>query len=253
MSVLGLLQALADAVPVGERAGRGDAIMALPNMDVQAERHREAEELVELRRGAEAQLIYEALLARDANDARAAFQVGRILLERGDLDGIKHLRHAMEIEWSLGVPACALIESTLRAMRRHEVADLWAQRHQQQLELQKRVMAERSQLTVTDDLVPTELPPEVQEAILARCREAGWVAEVWIVRKNLTDAPVSADFVAVVPRMLAFAGHGRLQKLADAIANAIGLEISVCRIYDDRSILRRLDGLGARRRLPMKR
>jgi hypothetical protein len=63
-------------------------------MDVQAERHPHAEELVELGRGAEAQLIYEELLARDVNDARAAFQLGRILLERGDLDGIKHLRHA---------------------------------------------------------------------------------------------------------------------------------------------------------------
>jgi hypothetical protein len=155
----------------------------------------------------------------------------------------------MEVEWSLGVPACALVESTLRAMRRHEAADLWAQRHQQQLELQKRVMAERTQLAITDDLVPTQLPPEVQAAILARCREAGWVAEVWIVRKNLTAAPMSADFVAVLPRMLALATHGRLQKLTDVV----GQGISVGCLYEDRTIIRRLDGLSARRRLPMKR
>lgn len=214
-------------------------------MNEEAERHREAEALVELGRDAEAQSVYEALLARDADDARAAFQMGRILLERGDLEGIKHLRHAMEVEWLLGVPACALIESTLRAMRRNEVADLWAQRHQQQLELRERAMAECLQLDVRDDLEPTELPAEVQEAILARCREAGWVAEVWIVRKNLTVTPASVDIVAVLPRMLAFAGAGRLQKLADAI----GLEITVIRLYDDRSLMRRLDGVGARRRL----
>jgi hypothetical protein len=71
------------------------------------------------------------------------------------------------------------------------------------------------------------------------------VAEVWIVRKNLTVAPVSADVVAVLPRMLAFASHDRLQKLADAI----GLGITVCRLYDDRSLMRRLDGVGGRRRL----
>lgn len=112
-------------------------------------------------------------------------------------------------------------------------------------ELLERAKAECLQLDIRDDLVPTELPAEVQEAILARCREAGWVAEVWIVRKNLTVAQESADVVAVLPRMLAFASRDRLQKLADAI----GLGITVFCLYDDRSLMRRLDGFGGRRRL----
>ena len=71
-------------------------------MDEQTERHREAEALVAAGRDADAQILYEALLAGDAGDARAAFQLGRILLERGDLEGIKHLRHAMTLStWGL--------------------------------------------------------------------------------------------------------------------------------------------------------
>lgn len=149
------------------------------------------------------------------------------------------------IDWSYGVDACALVEPALRAMRRDEAADGWAQRHREQLDLGQRVMAERTQLHARDDLVPTGLPPEVQEAIVARCREAGWVAALWIARKNLVTVPASSDFVAVKPKLFAFASQNRLVRLADAIGGGI----AVARLYEERDLMRRLDSLGARRRL----
>lgn len=64
--------------------------------------HENAEALVELGRDSEALPIYETLLGRDAKDARAAFHVGRILVERGDLAGVAHLSSAMQLDWRLG-------------------------------------------------------------------------------------------------------------------------------------------------------
>jgi hypothetical protein len=100
-------------------------------------------------------------------------------------------------------------------------------------------------LDVRDDLQRTRLPQDVQEVIVARCREAKWVAKVWILRKNLTTVTESTDLVAVSPKLLAFASQARLNKLAEVIAQ----DVVVCRLYEEGLLMRRLDALGAQRPL----
>ncbi|HEY0160612.1 MAG TPA: M48 family metalloprotease [Thermoanaerobaculia bacterium] len=200
--------------------------------------HKRAESLSELGRDEEAYPIYEELAARNPNDARAAFQLGRILVQRGDLKGLTHLGRAMEHDWRSVVPACELAYTALRQQGREKDADAWGERYRQQVEVLERAQAESGTLTVHDDLVLSDLPPDVQQFILDRCREAGWVGKVWIARKQLRAIPHGVNFVAVAARMFSYAGNRKFQKLVQSLAVEQDLMVF---LIESGAMMRRLD------------
>jgi Zn-dependent protease with chaperone function len=208
--------------------------------------HQKAAALVDLGRDAEALPMYETLLSRNADDARAAFHVGRILVQRGDLAGVRHLSQAMERDWTLAVSSCELAYAALREKGLERDAHAWSERYAQQMELLERARQESGTLNLGDQLVPTELSEEVQTRIVDACRAAKWVNTVWIARKKLTTLPTGVDFVAVAAKSFRFSGGDRLQKLADAISTE---EPVMVFIIDNGKLMARLNALDARRRL----
>lgn len=208
--------------------------------------HDRAEALVELGRDEEALPIYEELLARDANDARAAFHIGRILVQRGDLAGIEHLSHAMQHDWRLGGVACELAYAALREKGLEKDAHAWAERYGLQMEILDAAQRESATLTEQDDFVETELSPELQTAIVNICRDARWVKKVWIGRKSLRAVPASVDFVVVRAKRFRVSGQKQLQKLADAMPPEAAVMVFVT---ESGSMMRRLDRARMRRKL----
>lgn len=223
-----------------------EAATADPNAPADDETlHKRAESLAELGRDEEALPIYEDLTARNPKDARAAFHLGRILVQRGDLTGLAQLRRAMEQDWRSVVPACELAYTALRQQGREKEADVWGERYRQQLEVLNQAQAESATLNTGDDLVPTELPAEAQQIIIDRCRDAGWVGKVWIARKRLIAVPVGVDFVAVRAHMFRPVGQKKIRKLVDSLT--IDHELMVF-VTESGAMMRRLDRVpGARR------
>lgn len=209
--------------------------------------HQRAESLAELGRTDEALVIFQDLASRNAADARAAFQVGRILMQRGDLEGLKLLSRAMEHDWRAIGPSCEIAYTTLREKGLEKEADAWAERYRQEEARLNEVRVEAATLAIHDDLVPTDLPQEVQEKLVAECFKAKWVGKVWLARKNLVHGAgrgaVSVNFLAIRGKMFQFTGNARFQRLV----NSLDAEVMVFLIEND-SLMRRLDRIpGARR------
>ncbi len=212
--------------------------------------HQKAAALVDLGRDAEALPIYETLLGRNGADAAAAFHVGRILVQRGNLEGVRHLSNAMQRDWTLVLPSCELAYAALREQGRERDAHEWSKRHDQQMQLLETARQEAGTLNLSDDLAQSQFSEEKQAAILAACREAKWVNTVWLARKNLTTLPMGVELVAVAAKSFHFSGGDRLQKLADAVSTDDPVMVF---LLTNATLMRRLDNLGARRTLPTNR
>ncbi len=179
-------------------------------------KHKRAQSLAELGRNDEALAIYEHLATNPA-DARAAFHMGRILVQRGDLSGIDHLSRAMENDWQLVLPSCDLAYEALRKRGRERDAEAWSERARQQYENIADAQAEAGRIDANDELLPTNLPDETQQQIVSLCTSAGWIKNVWIARKSLTRVPATVNFVAVSARALRMASDSKLKQLAESI------------------------------------
>jgi Zn-dependent protease with chaperone function len=223
---------------------------AAANVDLAADAkvlHQRAEALVELGRDAEALPLYETLLGRDAKDSRAAFHVGRILVQRGDLTGIEHLSNAMQLDWRAAGAACEVAYAALREKGYEKDAFAWGERYEREMATMEAAQAEAHVLHVTDDFTQTTVPEETQAAIVEICKRAKWVGKVWIARKNLRTVPDGVDFIAVRGKFFRFAGTKRFQKLVEALPPDPPMMVFM---IDDPALMMLLDRAGARR--PMR-
>ncbi|HYH07398.1 MAG TPA: M48 family metallopeptidase [Thermoanaerobaculia bacterium] len=231
------------------RALAGAREQAATELDLTAETnslHERAEALVQLARDAEALPIYEALLARDAKDARAAFHVGRILVQRGDLSGVTQLSNAMQLDWRVGSAACELVYAALRDKGYEKDAFAWAERYEQQQAAIEAAQIEAATLSPQDDITATTLSEELQTRILELCVRAKWVGSVWIARKNLKAVPDGVNIVALRGKMFRFSSHDRFQRLVNEFPPEAQVMVF---LVDSGTLMRRLTRAGARRTL----
>lgn len=205
-----------------------------------------ATSLSNLGRDDEAFPIYEQILERKPSEARAAFQLGRILVQRGDLRGLDHLSRAMKHDWRYGVASCELAYGALREQGLEKDAHAWAGRYRQECARANEVQRESEMLALDDDLVASDLAPDTQDLILARCRDAKWVGKVWLLRKVLTAAPVSVNIVAVRAKTFRPSGRKRVERLIESFGP---LEQSVMVfVVENRALMRGLDEVPTARR-----
>ncbi|MDQ3282241.1 MAG: M48 family metalloprotease [Acidobacteriota bacterium] len=183
----------------------------------EAQVNERAAALVQLGRDDEAFALYEQLRVRDPQNAHAMFQMGRILVERGDLSGITQLSAAMELDVTFTPPVCEVAYNALRAKGLDKDAYAWAERHRDYGARVAQAQHEARSLSVRDELLGPALPEEVVQKIVQDCRKARWVKTVWIGRKQLHALPQTVHFVAVRPKLWRFAGNARFNKLANAL------------------------------------
>jgi Zn-dependent protease with chaperone function len=206
------------------------------------QRHKRAESLEELGRSDEALAIYEEIAARNATDARAAFQLGRILVQRGDLAGLPHLSRAIEHDWRAIGASCEVAYNALREKGMEKEADAWAERYRQEEHRLAEVQSEAGTLSVNDDFAPCALPVDVQEKLVAQCFKAKWVGKVWLARKNLPGS-ASVDFLAIRAKMFSFAGDTRFRRLLSSLDVPV-----VVFLIENGTLMRRLDRVSGARR-----
>jgi Zn-dependent protease with chaperone function len=129
--------------------------------------------------------FYEQVLASQPDDAPSRFAVGRILLDRGDEQGLEHLDRAMEIDADAIFPACEVAHGFLHERGREEEAARYRERAERHFELLGKAQEERQDIAVDDELEPHDLPDELVDRIRSAVAGQEEIAEAFLVRKRV--------------------------------------------------------------------
>lgn len=166
----------------------------------EAERVRQViSDLFDLRRMDEIAAICEEMIATQSGGALAYAKYirGNMRVHQFDVRGIEDLYHAIELNPNyteesmeiIGAFCCMMgLEAELEEYRKKVVLY-----HQKEID----ESSHTGSLEKSDNLTEEHLPPENLERILAYIQEAGrgWIEEVYLVRKVITDTFFSSCFV----------------------------------------------------------
>ncbi len=156
-------------------------------------------DLVEDFRGeAEALPLFEEVLARAPDHARAHLSVGRILVLRDDPVALPHLERAAQLDRRLEGVACELLTFYWTGQGRPEEAQVARSRLERWGRLAEEARAERSALGPGDPLAPHGLDPEALARLGRTLERFPAIHEAWLVRKVLRHFPEDPLFVLAV-------------------------------------------------------
>jgi hypothetical protein len=153
-------------------------------------------------RGQDAGLERYRELVGTENDAPGRFGVGKLLLARGEEEGLRWLDEAIDRDPDAVLPACELAYEWLRDRGRDDEAQLYRSRGARQADELEAADEERSEVSIEDELAPPALPDELVERIR---RKVAWheeVREAYVVRKVTEHLDEEHPFhvVALVPK-----------------------------------------------------
>ena len=158
--------------------------------------------LTEMFRGPDEALARYRELVDTENDAPARFAVGRLLLERGDDEGLRRLDEAIERDPEAVLPACQIAYGYLRDRDRDDEAERYRRRAEQQADVFEEAAGERSEVSVDDRLEPSNLPGDLLGKVRERVAWHDEVAAAYLVRKRTEHLDDTHPFyvLALVPK-----------------------------------------------------
>jgi hypothetical protein len=190
----------------------------------------EQADLVEDFRGEpEAFPLFEAVLARAPDHARAHLSVGRILVQRDDPAAPSHLQRAMELDRRAEGAASGLLAIYWSRQGRPE--EVLAARSRNRAWEQDAAAAglERSEVTLQDELLPHGLDGAELARLCETLARFPEIREAWLAKKFVRQFPEDPFFVLAVlagsrwkPR-----NGSQVRKLAETVLPQLGLHGTV--------------------------
>ncbi len=153
-----------------------------------AERYGEKESLAALRE----------MLVKNADDARANFAVGSILLNDGDEEGIGYLQKAMGLDRTLKLAGCETLYYYLRSKGRDEEAKKYVLEMEAEDEIVDLANRERSGISPNDNFERHDLDAEKIDKIGQKMRYYDEIQAMYLVRKvvrHYSEIPLYVMFV----------------------------------------------------------
>jgi hypothetical protein len=142
--------------------------------------------------------LFEAILARAPDHARAHLSLGRILVLRDDPAAPAHLERAMHLDRRAEGAASQLLGVYWSRQGRPEEVEAARRRGQSWEQAAAAARLERSAVEVTDELAPHDLEAAALARLckaLERCPE---IREAWLARKVVRQFPEDPFFVLAV-------------------------------------------------------
>ena len=171
-------------------------------------------------------LVFEKLVTANPQHVSAQFEIGRILLERGDDTGIQHLNKAMQLDPECTPGACYLIENFLRNQGKSEEAARYSDRGMEHAELSEEATKERHNVTAQDTFSPHGLDEEQITKLRDHLRRYTGLKLAYLVRKNVTLFPQRPAYVlGIIPQgaWFSFKSDGSGTTLINEIAQTVPL------------------------------
>ncbi len=161
--------------------------------------------------------LYRAYSESAPEDRDADFVIGRILLERGDAQGLAHLERAMQ-EFRHALPACELACDYFHRLGDRSQADHWRRRGERFMDVADSAQAEREALSAADTFLPSDLNDAEHQLLCDQLRAFEHVKHAWIARKELKHLREHPLYVvAVKPAGLLTGADKLIQQLAEKV------------------------------------
>jgi tetratricopeptide (TPR) repeat protein len=139
--------------------------------------------------------LLQRIVYRNPKHVSANFTLGRILLERGNADGVARLAEAMRGDPECTLNACYLIEQFHRENRNPDEAERFRQRALEYSELSVEAEKERNNITAQDAFSPHDLDDEFVVELQAHLKRYDRLAAAYLVRKEVRIWPERPAFV----------------------------------------------------------
>jgi tetratricopeptide (TPR) repeat protein len=155
---------------------------------------------IEFQEPAEAIDRLQDTLEIDPHHPLANFTLGRILLERGDDTGIRHIDHAMDIDPLAEAPGCEIILEFLRHYERFDETEPYEERLDATRERGELAAAERKTISLHDHYAAHDLAPAAVEGLRDQLSGFPQVTEAYLVKKDVNHSPHQRLYVLGIVR-----------------------------------------------------
>ncbi len=154
----------------------------------------------ELRDAMEATDRMHDVIEIDPHHPGANYNLGRILLMRGDDTGIAYVEHAMDIDPLAELPGCEMIREFLRHFGRAEEALPYENRLLACQERAELAESERRSISIKDDFLSHDIAPSALQDTLLQLERFPQVTQAYLVCKNVNHVAHSRFYVLGVVR-----------------------------------------------------
>jgi Zn-dependent protease with chaperone function len=159
--------------------------------------------------------LWQEILVAHPDRARANYQVGRILVNRGHFSGCMYLERAIELEPDLVVPSCEDLYRFHTLQGDFTTAETYLAWRQQHLPKQWRSKLERT-LKATDRFIPHDLESDLVAEICQKLINHSAIARAYLVCKPLQVFPARPLYILAIEIANPRSTNNR-QKLAVAV------------------------------------
>jgi Zn-dependent protease with chaperone function len=128
--------------------------------------------------------LWQEILAKTPHHARANFQVGKVLVNRGHLSGCVYLERAISLDPDLVIPSCEELYRFYTYQGDLASAEIYLQWRQQHLPKQWRSKLERK-IENTDRFVPHDLEPDAIVEICHKLAKYSQIERAYLVCKPM--------------------------------------------------------------------
>jgi len=135
---------------------------------------------------------YRVVVKLQEDHVSAHYALGRLLLEQGHEEGVRHLERAMTLDPQATLDGCREVYHFFKERARPEEAEQYKRRFEARVDFEEQVEAERGSLLVGDTYVSHDADPRVVDSLNEQLRNYKHIDRAYLVRKQttLSDAPL---------------------------------------------------------------
>lgn len=144
--------------------------------------------------------LYREVIAQQPHHPIANFELGSILIEEKDADGIRHLEIGMNADPELIIPGCKLIFGFLKSQGKEEEAKVYQQRIDRNYSTWQQAKPERKEVSDRDKFSPHNLSAAEVKQIAQQLSVYPQIQQAFLVQKVVTHFPEKPLYVLGIIR-----------------------------------------------------
>ena len=152
---------------------------------------------------------YESYKSVCEDDPDVDYAIGRIMLERGNLQGLTYLEKVLNHE-KMALSACEIAYSFCKKQGKLSLAEKWRERAQHHMNIERLANAERESIQSSDTILSCRLEKKKLVELRSQLLRAKYIDQLWIAEKEVTYFPSRPVYIVVFESSSVFASEKKV-------------------------------------------